>query len=259
MDRSLQEHGVKDDAVLGFCFGCHHGLISSGTDVCSECGKWFDCEDGSTSYSRKPGFFLRIWLAPPGLAWFILTILMCALYLASESAPGGYFELGILCALCFTMLFFGFFGELFLHFIALWFCGRPFFFERFESSHRKPVFRRRELMWFMPPLLVLASILLVRLDVPFRLAFLLSEDALKSYVLAPPMNRSPLPGWIGLFAAESIDGTVITLKSGGMLQSTGLIYVDDVSEASYMASLYKNTGGSTWQINDEWIVFIDTL
>ena len=96
MDRSLQEHEVTDDAVVGFCFGCHHELVSSGADVCPECGKWFDFEDGSTSYRRRPGYFTRIWVVPPGLAWFILSILMCGLYLASESAPGGYFQLGIL-------------------------------------------------------------------------------------------------------------------------------------------------------------------
>ena len=255
MDRSLQEHGVTDDAVVGFCFGCHHELVSSGADVCSECGKWFDWKDGATSYCRKPGFFLRIWLVPPGLAWFILTILMCALYLASESAPGGYFELGILCALCFMLFSLSFFGELFLHFIALWFCGRPFLFERTTPLDPKPRFRRRELMWFMPPLLVLSSIFLVRFDVPFRLAFFLSEDTLKSYVLSPPMNRSPLPGWIGLFPVESIDGGVLTLKSGGMFEETGLVYVGDVSEAMYINMLYKDNGSSTWQINDEWLVF----
>ena len=259
MDRSIKEHRVTSDPVAGFCFECHHELVVSGTDVCPECGRWFDHADPSTSYRRKPGFFCRIWLVPPGLAWFILTVLMCFLYMASESAPGGYFALSILSSLCFLLIAVSFIGELFLHFIALWYCGRPLFHERVDSSQQTRTFRRRELMWFMPPLLVLSSMFLVRHDVPFRVAFLISQDALKSYVLSPPINRSALPGWIGLFPVESIDGNVLNLESGGMLQSAGLIYVDDVSEASYLTDYYKENGGSTWQINDDWIVFIDTL
>ncbi len=255
MDRSVEECPVTSEGVIGFCFECRHELVVSGTDVCPECGRWFDPEDSATSYRRKPGYFCRIWLVPPGLAWFLLTVLMCLLYMASESAPGGYYALGILATLCFTLLLFSFFGELFLHFIALWFCGRPFLFERQSPLDRQRVFRRRELMWFMPPLLVLASIFLVRWDVPFRVAFLLSQDSLKEYVLSNPSDREALPGWVGLFPVESIDGGVITLESGGMFEETGFVYVGDVSEAAYINSLYKDNGGSTWQLNDEWVVF----
>lgn len=255
MDRSLQKHSVTSDPVIGFCFECRHELVDSTSAVCPECGRWFDPDDGATCYVRKPGYIFKILMVPPGLAWFLITILSCALYLASESAPGGYFSLSILSILCFVAFSLGFFGEFSLHFIALWFCGRPFLFERIAPLDPRPRFRRRELMWFMPPLLVLASIFLVRLDVPFRLAFFLSEDALKSYVLSPPMNRAPLPGWIGLFPVESIDGIVITLESGGMLETAGFVYVEDVSEAMYINSLYKDSGGSTWQLNDKWVVF----
>lgn len=259
MDRSIQEHRVTSPPVIGFCFECCHELVDSSSEVCPECGRWFDPEDGATVYGRKPGYFFKMIMVPPGLAWFLITFLSCALFLASESAPGGYFQLTILSMLCFVVFSLGFLGEFFVHFLALWFCGRPFLFERIAPLDSRPRFRRRELMWFMPPLLVLSSMFLVRLDVPFRLAFIISEDALKSYVLSPPLNRSALPGWIGLFAVESIDGTVITLESGGMLQTAGLIFVDDPSEASYLSGLYNENGGSTWQINDEWIVFIDTL
>ena len=176
MDRSIEEHRVTSNAVAGFCFECHHELVISGTDVCPECGRWFDRADPSTIYRRKPGFLCRIWLSPPGLAWFILTILMCVLYMASESAPGGYFALGILVSLCFTLITLSFVGELLFHFIALWYCGRPLFFERVDPSRHTPTFRRRELMWFMPPLLVLTSLYLERPDIPFRAAFIKSES-----------------------------------------------------------------------------------
>ena len=255
MDRSLQEHGVNSADVVGFCFECHHEMVRSSEHLCPECGRWFDPDDPATSYRRKPGFLLRVVIAPPGLAWFLLTVLMCLLYMASESAPGGYYALGILATLCFTLLLLSFFGELSLHFIALWFCGRPFLFERQGPLDRRRVFRRRELMWFMPPLLVLAGIFLVRLDVPFRVAFLLSQGSLKEYVLSNPSDRETLPGWIGLFPVESVDGGVITLESGGMFEETGFVYVGDVSEAMYTNSLYKDNGGSTWQLNDEWVVF----
>ena len=259
MDRSIEEHRVKADSVFGFCFECHHELVMSGTHACPECGRWFDQSDPSTIYRRKPGFLCRIWLESPGLAWFVLTVLMCALYLASESAPGGYFALEILVSLCFTLVTLSFIGELLLHFIALWYCGRPLMFERVGPLRRRPTFRRRELMWFMPPLLVLSSFFLARHDIPFRVAFRMSESSLKKYVLSPPANRPALPGWIGLFPVDSIDGNVINLTSGGLLQSAGLIYVDDVSQASFLADYYKDTGGSTWQINDEWIVFTQTF
>ena len=246
--------------VIGFCFECRHELVHTSKDLCPECGRWFDREDASTCYRRKPGFFFRMLLVPPGLAWFLLTVLMCVLYMASESAPGGYFSLSMLAALGFALLLLSFLGELVMHFIALWFCGRRALFERQDPLDSAPRFRRRELMWFMPPLLVLSSMFLVRIDAPFRLAFLLSEDALKSYVLSPPLNRSPLPGWIGLFAVESLSGNVITLESGGFLDAAYLIYLDDPSEASYLLDLYgKEMGASTWQINDEWIVSLDSL
>ena len=256
MDRSIEEHRVTSNAVAGFCFECHHELVISGTDVCPECGRWFDRADPSTIYRRKPGFLCRIWLSPPGLAWFILTILMCVLYMASESAPGGYFALALVPSFhAITLFRSGSCSS--IH--RPWYCGRPLFFERVDPSRHTPTFRRRELMWFMPPLLVLSSLFLVRHDIPFRAAFFMSESSLKNYVLSPPTNRSTLPGWIGLFPVDSIDGNVINLTSGGLLQSAGLIYVDDVSEASFLADYYKDSGGSTWQINDEWIVFTQTF
>lgn len=255
MDSGLQEHRVTSTALNGFCFDCRHELVDSSSMVCPECGRWFDPDDAATSYRRRPGYIFNVVLATPGLAWFLVTSLVCLLYLASESAPGGYFMLGILVFLCFFAIALVFFGELVMHFIALWFCGRRALFERQNPVDAKPRFRRRELMWFMPPLLVLSSMFLVRIDAPFRLAFLLSEDALESYVLSPPLNRSSLPGWIGLFAVESIHGNVITLKSGGFLEVSYLIYVDDVSEASYLTELFgKKIGATTWQINDQWIV-----
>ena len=57
MDRSVEECRVTSEGVIGFCFECHHELVVSGTDVCPECGRWFDPEDSATSYRRKPGFF----------------------------------------------------------------------------------------------------------------------------------------------------------------------------------------------------------
>jgi hypothetical protein len=181
------------------CHGCYYSLQGLKENRCPECGLTFDRDDlTSVHLGPAPSEVERVLHFP--LGWPALHTAACLAAVASfcaTSAPGWYTAPTFIA--CGIWL-----GIAFLLAVHIWVSIKlsP------NSAVRKRVLQREWRHWLFAAALLMATLLVVLLDVPLRLTFTLSQPALQrtaqQYATVRHTTR-PYSGWIGWYHISQIE------------------------------------------------------
>lgn len=203
------------------CAACNYPLRQLSEYRCPECGQAFDPHDITTVNAGKPLTPAARNLLRPVGGWFLTWVVILAIAtLIFATGPEIYFLPFLICMGCWllTGLWWGvrFVGCLFSH----WKNHQPLFLHQ-----------RKWLQWALAPIVVIGTVGLLELRVPFYVAFLISKPALDRFVteVTAKPDAEWADQWIGLFPVrdieESQDGMVRFVVDGtGFLGAGGLEY-----------------------------------
>ena len=164
---------VPEQAV---CLGCGYRLRGLPSQVCPECGRWFDPNDPST-YGKSDAWAWRRWARPPSLGECIGVALLTLMGVVGASGPAQWGAHEI----CFNCLL----G------IPLWLSLNAVFILRAVSSAHarqragrdiRPAPRRHRGRWIVSPVCVLLVLSTFEYPWPLMVRFRLSQAAFEAAV-----------------------------------------------------------------------------
>ena len=185
-----------------FCFECRYDLTASTSQYCPECGGWFDPEDPRTFYNkRRPGRLALAMMTPAGWPSLTFGLALSLLALVSYSVPGaGYFILSVIFVMALFIAVIAYLCDLLFSVVVSFRMGRSWLFAVRSDGTR--VWRRRQAKWLIAPVMVIFVLVLVALEVPSRVSFLLSRNALLAAISDPPRD----PTYVGLLPVKRVIG-----------------------------------------------------
>ena len=234
--------------TCGYCFDCRHELIETGSNVCPECGHWFDAGDARTFYRRRPGLLACLMMKPTRWLSALFGLALALLILCAFSIPGGYFVLGALAILVWVIAIFGLAIDLIVSIVVSWRMGRSWLFEVSPTSKKRRI-RRSQLRWLIAPALLVVAVVLVTFDVPAQLAFWASEEDLLE--LVEGKSKPEMPGYVGLLPVASVNGDTVWLSDGGgFMVQVGFAYLPHIQ--SDVIELSDGVRG--WRYSGDWFL-----
>ena len=134
--------------------------------------------------------------------------------------------------------------------------GRSWFFAVRSDGTR--VWRRRQAKWLIPPVMVISVLVLVALEVPSRVSFHLSRNALLAAISDPPRD----PAYVGLLPVASVIGPltldegvpdvhlIMLSEGGGLFEYIGLAHAP-----GHMDDWLELRDGETgWRYSGDWFL-----
>jgi hypothetical protein len=194
------------------CLGCRYPLRDLTVNRCPECGREFDPNDPATMYVRLAPGPTAVWfMTPPGLFFHSCVVIAALLLLFSESFPGGLLAAALPGGCGLLILGAVWTLRLLCSIVLAWRFDDPLF-------HRLRTWRS----WLTAPVLVVVLWILVGHQVPLRLAFHYSREAMDRAaqdLMKLPVNTPDIPnrrlGWYFTDKIRRLDGGVLFQVGGG--------------------------------------------
>lgn len=238
--------------AVGYCFGCRYALLAGDADRCPECGEWYDCDDPRTYYRRQPGRLACLMMRPSRWPSILFGSAIGLLCIVAHSIPEGYFLLAALAMMSIVISLLALLGDGVVSAIVSHRMGRSWAYEvRPDGVSR---LRRDQLRWFIAPVIVLAAMTLVALEIPQRFTFWVSKPSMLEVL----RTRDEDAGWAGLipisfveFYADEDSGTVsgtIWIEGAGFLGRSGFGLLPDRTEDL----VELDDGANGWRYDEDW-------
>lgn len=211
-------HPIPDEAR---CLGCGYALRDLTTSRCPECGRAFDPADTRTMRTeRSPSVLAEFFLKPPRRLFNGVVLLIALMILGAAAWPG---EIVVVLVLGVGVL---------LTAGAIW--AARLILALILGWHYKRDLRKHWRAWLVTPVIVAVMVVLLVLQVPLRLAFLVALPDLNQLVAevrALPATTQPttLPGRrLGIWYAGQVDvdsGVLWFVIDGtGLFEREGFAY-----------------------------------
>ena len=241
MDTALKEHELGTPGrPLGFCLRCTHELIAGGDERCPECACPFSSRDHRSYYAFRPGWLARRFLSPPGFFWWLTFFLLSIYLMAANCAPGGYLIADILGGFALIVA-----ASLYV----LWLLFSLLVHLRFGRNWWGP----RQLWWLVAPCIVFLSFLAILFQLPIRVGFWYSQEALQAQVgnatADPPSAR---PGWLGVYPVRYDDQRrhLLLVRGAGFINQHGFAYLPDIGDTDY----FEEGQLRAWRFDGDWFL-----
>ncbi len=209
-----------------FCLGCGYPLNELPEPRCPECGRRFNPGDAATFFSyRPPSAWESLLMRPVGWPSHAIAFGVFLLGFWYATRPGGLRgESGLMVMGCPWAALMG-------YWIIRWLGQSKVLEKLFPSGSISQHPSNRALPWLVVPALMLLQILVVRVDLPVHVGFMVSRAALERVRLAGPPAYSGGGGiWAGVYRISSVQadpgGTRLLIgdAKNGLLHDSGFYH-----------------------------------
>ena len=230
------------------CLGCGYLLVGLTNLRCPECGRDFDPSDSRTFDNGCPKNKLAIsQLRRPGKFMTVVAGIAALLMIFSAASPGMIFPTLMLGTFAWMVL-----GGYYILRLSIWLVLHWYF--------KRAVDDRTGMRnaWIWPPTICATMAILLVLNAPLRIAFLISKPWMSDLAAtaAHTPNQLPRRAWVGLYYADEIQpipgGVRFLVRGSGFLDRMGFCYSPDREPPVIGEDYYRPLGGGWYEWEESW-------